>query len=64
MATENGSRRRFTIAPCIDGWEVVDEDGRPVDKRESKASANGVAYRLNGAAAHGPKTLARALRAT
>ena len=58
------SVRRFTIARTIDGWEVIDSDGRPVDKRETAASANGVAYRLNGAAAAGPRALAHALRAT
>ena len=55
--------RRFTTARCIGGWEVIDQDGRPVDRRDTHQSANGVAYMLNRAARSGPKALARALRA-
>lgn len=56
--------QRFTTLPCIDGHEVIDRDGRAVDWRPTKRSANGVAYVLNNAAKNGPDALARALRAS
>lgn len=52
---------RFTILPTIDGFEVIDNDGRPVDHRETAASANGVAHYLNTADRDGPATLATLL---
>jgi ribosomal protein S7 len=54
----------FSVAPTIDGFEVIDNaTGRPLDTRPTRASAQGFAYILNGAAARGPKALARALKA-
>lgn len=53
----------FTTSALIDGrYEVVDETtGRPVAVRETKASANGVAFDLNNAAKGGRQALAKAL---
>ena len=40
----------FSVLPTIDGFDVIDEaTGHPVDHRETRQSANGVAYALNGA---------------
>lgn len=55
-------RRRFTILPGLYGFEVIDADGRPVDRRETRKSANGAAQYLNEAAMRGTKSLERALR--
>lgn len=58
------SERAFTTLPTIDGYDVIDSaTGHAVDHRETLASANGVAFNLNGALRGGPKALARALRA-
>ena len=64
MSVENFSRRvHFSTAVCIDGYEVVDQDGRPYAKRRTQQSANGVAYFFNEAARNGPKALAGAFSA-
>jgi hypothetical protein len=55
--------QRFTVLTCIDGFEVIDSDGRAVDHRSTLQSANGVAFNLNNAAKNGPRALARALKA-
>lgn len=45
---------RFSVIPTIDGYDVIDgETGHPVDHRDTPRSANGVAFFLNDAAAHG-----------
>lgn len=60
-----GEARMFGTNPCIDGYEVVANDtGHAVAVRASLASANGVAFNLNQAAANGQKALAAALTAT
>lgn len=57
-----GSFKRFEVLPCIDGYEVVAVDtGRPVDHRDTRKEASGVAYNLNCAASAGPRALASAL---
>jgi hypothetical protein len=56
--------RRFTAAPTAYGYEVVDADGRPVASEQDELSAGIIAATLNGAAAAGPRSLARALGAT
>lgn len=57
-----GDARPFGTNPAIDGYEVVANDtGRPVAHRDSLQSANGVAFVLNDAAAHGQKALLNAL---
>lgn len=53
--------RRFTVLPTILGFEVIDADGRPVDTRETRASANGVAQSLNEAEKAGQAALIGAL---
>lgn len=52
---------QFSTLPTIDGFDVIDDRGRPIDRRETLASANGVAFLLNGAARQGAKALIRAL---
>lgn len=53
---------RFTIASTIDGYEVTDGDGRTVSNSyESASQPLLIAQRLNQAAEHGGKSLARAL---
>jgi hypothetical protein len=53
---------RFSTLATIDGrYEVVDGDGRTVDIRDSRAQANGVAFKLNNAVAAGPSALVAAL---
>lgn len=45
---------QFAVQPHGDDYEVFDvRSGRPVDIRPSRRSANGVAYRMNQAAAEG-----------
>jgi hypothetical protein len=51
-----------TLSTCDGRHEVIDaHTGRPVGVRDTLRSANGVAFRLNQAAADGPDALARAL---
>jgi hypothetical protein len=45
--------KRFTVLPTIDGFEVIDTDGRPVASRATRRQAAGTAFRLNRAAANG-----------
>ncbi len=54
-------RAKFSTLPTIDGFDVIDERGYPVDHRPTKAEANGVAFRLNSIAYQGPKALAKAM---
>lgn len=63
MSAEHDARprARFDTLATIDGYEVVDERGRAVDRRATRVSANGVAYMLNKAAAAGPQALASVL---
>lgn len=56
--------KRFTVLCTLEGFEVVDTDGRPVGIEHDELSAGMFATTLNGAAALGPKYLARALGAT
>lgn len=52
---------RFNIASTLDGWEVVDGNGRPTGfEGESPQQANGFAQMLNSAAKNGPQALAAA----
>lgn len=45
---EDKDRVRFSALPTMDGYEVVaDDTGRPVARRDSRRSANGVAQTLN-----------------
>lgn len=54
--------RPFGVLPTIDGFDVIALDsGRPVDHRDTRQSANGVAYKLNNAAQNGPRALIREL---
>jgi hypothetical protein len=58
---------KFDTLPAMGGYEVICTDtGRPVGHRlyEDMRAANGAAQRLNRAAAHGTKALARALGST
>lgn len=56
--------RLFSTLPCIDGYDVIDTaTGRPVDHRDTHRQANGVAFKLNGAAMISPRALANALGA-
>ena len=55
------SLRRFTTLSGIDGYEVIDADGRTVALRQSERSANGVAHSLNKAASQGPQELSNLL---
>ena len=50
---------RFSVVQNLQGFEVIDYDGRPVDELPSRESAEDVCVRLNEAATNG--TLARAL---
>jgi hypothetical protein len=52
---------RFTTQPTIDGFEVIDADGRPVGSRDTLRQATGAAFRLNRAAANGSDALTYAL---
>lgn len=52
--TQTQPFNRFsTLATIGGGFEVIDENGRAVAERADRASANGVAYMLNQAAADG-----------
>jgi hypothetical protein len=52
----------FSTLQAIDGYLVIATDtGREVERRESRAQANGVAVHLNQAAKAGPRALAAAL---
>jgi hypothetical protein len=54
--------KAFEVLPTIDGFDVIDSDtGRPVAHRESRRSANGVAFRLNNAHRAGGREFERAL---
>lgn len=58
-------RRRFSVSPTIDGYEVVDDDGRAVSNHFEFANlALELAGDLNSAAARGKRSLAVALGAT
>ena len=64
MSATHDTRRasaHFDTLATIDGYDVVDERGYAVAHRDTRASANGVAYVLNNAAKAGPKALASAL---
>lgn len=61
VSREVAKLHRFTTLATIDGYDVIDGNGRPVDHRDSLASANGVAYKLNQAAMAGPDALIAAL---
>lgn len=53
---------RFSTGLTLDGWEVVDSDGRSVtDSYSQRAAASIVAERLSNAAANGPAALRIAL---
>lgn len=55
---------RFSIAPTLDGYEVVDGNGRPTGFTGDDArQANGFAQSLNSAAKQGPRALAHAFGA-
>jgi hypothetical protein len=55
--------RTFGTLRTIDGYDVIATDsGRAVAHRATHASANGVAFVLNDAAAGGAKALARAFK--
>jgi hypothetical protein len=56
-------RPHYSTLATMGGYDVVDERGRPVASRETRASANGVAYVLNRAAALGSDDLCAALGA-
>lgn len=61
VAIDTRKVARFGTLPTIEGYEVISEDtGRPVAHRPSLRSASGVAFVLNGAAAHGPRALSAA----
>lgn len=52
---------RFTLASTIDGYEVVDSDGRAVsDSYDTANLALSIAADLNAAAARGRRALVRA----
>lgn len=53
--------KRFDTLPSMDGYEVIDRDGRPVAVRGTHQSANGVAFRLNEIASTHPQGLAKAI---
>lgn len=56
--------KRFSVSSTIDGWEVIDSDGRPVTEHfEYEDVAHLAKKRLNEAALHGPRSLAFALGA-
>lgn len=55
------SCRRFTTLAALDGFEVVDLDGRPVDHRPTLRSAAATATALNAAHRAGPRALVGAL---
>lgn len=55
---------RFSVGTRIDGFEVVDNDGRPVSPiLDFSQAARDLADELNAAALKGRSTLARALGA-
>ena len=55
---------QFSTIATIDGWDVIDNaTGHPVDHREDRMVAVGVAYKLNTAAALGEGYLTSALHA-
>lgn len=55
---------KFSIAPTLDGYEVVDGNGRPTGFTGDDAQqANGFAQSLNQAAKRGPQALAHAFGA-
>jgi hypothetical protein len=57
--------KRFEPLATIDGYDVIDStSGRPVDHRPTLRAANGVAFKLNNAAAHSPRALLTALGAS
>lgn len=54
---------RFAVASAIDGFEVVDFDGRPVTQEPSEFTAIAIAETLNDAAKGGTRVLSRAIQA-
>jgi hypothetical protein len=56
---------RFTVMRAIQGWEVVDRDGRPVEEcLTSESEAYKLAEYFNMAAYGGLESLSRALGAS
>lgn len=54
---------RFSIGTTLDGFEVVDRDGRPVSPTFDNETVQRVCADLNAAYAKGKRALARALGA-
>lgn len=55
---------RFSVQRAIQGWEVVDSDGRPVDELTSEEEAVTIAEHFNLAAYGGSDALFRAFGAS
>lgn len=55
--------KRFTIQPTIDGFAVIDDDGRPVGSERDYSLALDLAADLNHAAGFGPIAVAKMLNA-
>lgn len=55
--------RRFSVAPSMNGYEVVDSDGRPLADGYAMEEAEAVAAELNDAAMVSRKSLAKAIAA-